>query len=194
MFYKLFNITENTYISYTGVVLTPESHRLLLSKFEGIIPEDWKKYAHHMTINMSDASEGPAKNLIGEKAILKVIAYAMDEKALAVEIRTDIPSHNRVKHVTVATSPIGKPGDSNDLLNWKRIPEFSIEGIIQEVEAIGEAPKPKLIAPPTPPSPDTPEEFVKFLKHKPINVIKMALKNKFPGVVFSDEEIKNLIT
>ena len=171
MFYKLFQLTENTYVAYTGVVLTPESNQFLLNKFKGLIPDGWKTYAHHMTINMKSAVEGPAINLIGLKATLKVIAYSKNEKTLAVEVKTDVPSNNKIKHITIATSPEGKPGDSNDLTDWIRIPEFTLHGTVEEVEGIGEPPKSKVFVPPTPPSPDTPEEFIKFLKHKPLNII-----------------------
>lgn len=193
MFYKLFNITENKYISYTAVVLTRESSDLLIKKFSNITPENWTIHAHHMTINMKEASEGPAAHFVGEKVQLNVISYAINDKALAVGVETNVPSNNKIKHVTIATSPIGKPGDSNDLTEWKPLPQFSIEGIVEEVESEGEAPKPKVFVPPTPPSPDTPEEFIKFLKHKPINVIRIALKNKFPGVSFDDQKIQDLI-
>ena len=194
MFYKMFSLIENSYVAYTAVVLEPESSQFLLDKFRDLVPEGWKKYAHHMTINMKTINDGPANGLLGYKTTLKVVSYAKNDKVLAVEVQTDVPSENKIKHVTIATSPTGKPGESNDLTDWIRLQEVIIlHGTVEEVQGVGEAPKPKLLAPPTPPSPDTPEEFIKFLKAKPLNIIKIALRNKFPGVFFSDEQIQAII-
>ena len=192
MFYQLFKILETQkYISYTAIILLPEARILLLKKLNEIIPVPWEIHCDHMTINMGEASEGPAVEFLGKKVSLKAVAYAISEKALAVEVETEVPSKNKIKHITIATSATGRPGDSNDLTNWKHIPEFFLYGTVEEVEIEGEAPKPKVFVPPTPPSPDSPEDFVKFLKNKPLKVIQMALKNKFPGAFFSDEQITN---
>ena len=190
----MFSLIENSYVAYTAIVLDPESSQILLDKFRDLIPEGWKKYAHHMTINMKTASDGPANGLLGFKPTMKVVGYAKNDRVLAAEVQTDIPSENRMKHITIATAPEAKPGESNDLTDWIRLQEVIIlHGTVEEVQGVGEAPKPKLLAPPTPPSPDTPEEFIKFLKAKPLNIIKIALRNKFPGVFFSDEQIQAII-
>ena len=73
MFYKMFSLIENSYVAYTAIVLDPESSQILLDKFRDLIPEGWKKYAHHMTINMKTASDGPANGLLGFKPTMKVV-------------------------------------------------------------------------------------------------------------------------
>lgn len=124
---------------YTALVLTPESHRLLLATFRDIIPPDWTIYCHHMTINMGDAASGPLANSqfqVGQSAGLTVINYSYDEKVMAAGLQCDVPSSNAVKHITLAVNrPAGgKPFLSNKLTNWQSISPLQLQGTIQEVQ------------------------------------------------------------
>jgi len=49
---QMMNLNEDDKktISYSAVVLDHESSESLLNKFNGEIPDGWKKYGHHMTI------------------------------------------------------------------------------------------------------------------------------------------------
>ena len=123
---------------YTALVLTPESHKLLLASFRDIIPADWTIYCHHMTINMGNASSGPlaGQNLdVGAVAELTVVNYAYDDKVMAAGVATDVPSTNSVKHITLAVNRAGggKPFHSNQLKNWQPTTPLKLRGIIQEV-------------------------------------------------------------
>lgn len=125
---------------YTALVLTEKSHNKLVQRMRDLIPDGWEVVAHHMTINMGNLSNGPLarhRALLGAPESLVVIAWAMDEKVLAVLVESTIPSVNESKHVTVAVNRDagGKPFHSNNLTHWERLPEpFSLRGIIQEVQ------------------------------------------------------------
>jgi hypothetical protein len=122
--------------SYTGVVLNSESRTKLLETF--VTPAQWEVIAHHMTVNLGPAAKGPAPHLLGEEVRMRVVALGRDDKVVAVKVKTDAPSINEVKHVTLAVNRAagGKPFDSNKLKDWKELePEFQIEltGVVTEV-------------------------------------------------------------
>lgn len=110
---------------YTALVLHETDQQLLLEHFRPLIPLEWKHYAHHMTINMGSAENGPAAHLIGQECEVVVRTLGVDEKVIAVGVESDVPSHNAVKHITVAVnvSMGGKPRHSNDLVHWTPLPE-----------------------------------------------------------------------
>lgn len=121
------------HVSYTGIILSNQSKNLLLSTLP--IPEGWERVAHHMTINMGPF-KGP-RELIGRTVKLEAVTFAMDDKVLAVGVKTEIPSTNSVAHITVAVNRAngGKPVMSNALVDWMPLPHtLSLEGTIQEVE------------------------------------------------------------
>ena len=105
---------------YTALKLDEVSHEKLKNELMREIPEGWKIFCHHMTINLGDASQGPAADLVGKTISLKAIQLGKDEKVMAVKVETECPSTNVIKHVTVAVNFAngGKPKDSNDLKNW----------------------------------------------------------------------------
>lgn len=104
---------------YTALVLSDQSRQKLLDEFAGIIPEgekaDWELFAHHMTTNLGGAENGPAKGLLGQSGKAKVVAIGISDKAIAVEVQSDVPSDNARKHITIAVNRAkgGKPKDSN---------------------------------------------------------------------------------
>lgn len=119
-------------ISYTGIILDDISKSKLINLF-GNLPSEWKLLCHHMTINL-----GPAKNpeLVGKEVDMQAVRVASDDKVIAVEVETDIPSKNPIKHITIAINPSagGKAVLSNKLTNWKPITPFLLSGIIKEIE------------------------------------------------------------
>lgn len=189
-FFHLLETIQNSYTSYTAIVLDELSRQLLYKRFNKIIPENWKFIAHHMTINMEGANKGPAALLLNKQAELTGIALASSDKAIAIEVESVVPSLNPVKHITLAVSPSGKPSDSRDLTNWQKIKPIKLNGIVQEVQVQGSPPAIRNTRPQTLPAPSEPEAFVKYLAGKPIEVIQKALKNKFPKNTYTDEEIK----
>lgn len=125
--------TKNKKVSYTGIILSNQSKNLLLSTLP--IPEGWERVAHHMTINMGPF-KGP-RELLGQTVKLEAVTFAMDDKVLAVGVKSDIPSTNSVSHITVAINRTkgAKPVMSNALVDWMPLPHtLTLEGTIQEVE------------------------------------------------------------
>ena len=121
-------------ISYTAVVLDEKSHSTLLQVLGPMIPKDWKIYAHHMTINMGPIDN---KDLLGESAELQVTSFAKDNLVMAVGVNSDIPSTNKIPHVTVAVNVNagGKPFLSNKLTDWKPLGfPLTLTGKVTEVE------------------------------------------------------------
>lgn len=190
-FYRLFRILESTYTSYTGIVLHEFDQKKLLQQFRDRIPHDWVTTGDHMTINIGPASEGPARDMLGQPAEMQVRNIGVSPTAIAVKVETKVPSQNQVKHITLAYGAGGTARDSNDIQKWEPVEPFVIRGTIQEVQKEGEAPKERPIVAPKPPAPNDPVEFIKALAGKPIRVITQALKGKFPHL--SDEEINQLI-
>ena len=119
--------------SYTAVVLHEEHRHKLLMEFS--IPDSWDKIAHHMTINMGAAGQGPAEHLIGQEATLVVATLAYDDRVMAVGVKTEVPSQNQIKHITLAVDRLagGKPFHSNKLINWAPVTPMNLMGIVAEV-------------------------------------------------------------
>ena len=122
-------------ISYSAVVLDDKSHRKLMDKFKNIIPQDWKVYAHHMTINMGEL-EPELKKFLGLPVRLIVNDMAIDDKVLAVGVE-GFYSKNKKPHITLAVNINngGKPRMSNDLTNWKKINKpLYLTGHVKEIQ------------------------------------------------------------
>ena len=69
----------------------------------------------------------------GKVESLKVVSYGWSDKAFAVAVETDVPSTNKIKHVTCAINlnNNGKPVDSNSITNWVNVDEvFDISGVV----------------------------------------------------------------
>lgn len=122
-------------MSYTALVLDPGDHQRLVALFKDKIPVGWTVYAHHMTINMGAPELGPAKDLVGERGLLRVTSFAQDERVMAVGVESEVPSSNAQKHVTLAVNQAGggKPFHSNQLTNWQTVFPLELHGVIQEV-------------------------------------------------------------
>ena len=72
-------------ISYSAVVLDDASHTKLLQEFADIIPNDWKKYAHHQTINMGELNP-EYERYLGMKITLRAVKFGISDKAIAVQV------------------------------------------------------------------------------------------------------------
>ena len=125
------NEDDKKTISYSAVVLDHESSELLLNKFNGEIPDGWKKYAHHMTIALGKAIED--ENLLGSSQILTVTQIGKSDMVMAVRVE-GFPSKNKIPHVTLAVNPEGgKPFMSNKIEEWKDIEPFEITGEVRNI-------------------------------------------------------------
>ena len=127
----MINEDDKKTISYSAVVLDYESSESLLNKFNGEIPDGWKKYAHHMTISLGKAVED--ENLLGSVQTLIVTQIGKSDMAVAVRVE-GFPSKNKIPHVTLAVNPEGgKPFMSNKIEEWKDIEPFEITGEVRNI-------------------------------------------------------------
>ena len=181
---------QTTFVSYTGIVLHSADQQKLIKHVETVIPPGWDVRAHHMTINMKGAEEGPALDWVDKEVELTVKAIARSDKVVAVAVDTEVPSTNQIKHITVAISPEARPVDSNELSNWEPLSPIKLRGIVKEVEQVGEEKQPPK-RPPAQPAPNDPKEFMKMMVGKPPHAIQAALKGKFPHL--DNEEISALM-
>ncbi len=125
------NEDDKKTISYSAVVLDHESSESLLNKFNGEIPDGWKKYAHHMTIALGKAIED--ENLLGSSQTLIVTQIGKSDMVIAVRVE-GFPSKNKIPHITLAVNPEGgKPFMSNKIEEWKDIEPFEITGEVRNI-------------------------------------------------------------
>jgi len=125
------NQEDKKTISYSAVVLDYESSELLLNKFNGEIPDGWKKYAHHMTIALGKAVED--ENLLGSIQTLIVTQIGKSDMVIAVRVE-GFPSKNKIPHITLAVNPEGgKPFMSNKIEEWEDIEPFEITGEVRNI-------------------------------------------------------------
>jgi hypothetical protein len=118
-------------ISYSGVLLDTASRTKLLSMIGGEIPEGWKVFAHHMTINMGPLKD---KDSVGKNAVLTVTHLGLSDMAMAVRV-SGYPSKNDIPHITIAINPNGgKPVMSNNITKWQDIKSFMVSGTVTEVK------------------------------------------------------------
>ena len=121
-------------VLYSCVLLDETSHKQLLSVFGKMIPEGWKEYAHHMTLNMGRIDPKYEQDL-GKEVELNVINYGLDDKVMAVGV-SGYPTNNKIPHVTLAvnTKNGGKPFMSNKLTDWRKIQfSFKLKGVVTEI-------------------------------------------------------------
>lgn len=128
------NIVDDN-ISYSGVILTEESHNKLIKVLKPMIPEGWDIYAHHMTINLGKINSEQKEDL-GKEVVLDVISYGLGEKVMAVGV-SGYPSKNENPHITIAvdTNNGGSPSMSKDIQEWKKLSvKLNVKGVIEEVK------------------------------------------------------------
>jgi Fe-S cluster assembly ATPase SufC len=128
---KIMDAKEASNVIYSAVVLDNKSHDLLLNTFSNLIPDGWKKIAHHMTITLGELKD---KTDIDKDVTLTVTHVGLSDKAMAVVV-TGYRSKNKIPHVTIAINPNdGKAKDSNDITNFKEVKPFEIVGKITEIK------------------------------------------------------------
>ena len=118
-------------ILYSAVVLDKVSHDLLLREFNLSIPDDWKLYAHHMTIQFGKSA--PEQDL-GKEVGLVVNGLGISDMAVAVSVE-GYQSSNERPHITLAINPEGgKPVMSNQITNWKKCQTIKIRGVVTNIK------------------------------------------------------------
>ena len=118
-------------ISYAGVILDEATSEQLLARFESDIPEDWTRYAHHMTVSLGKSIPNQAD--LGTEVTLTVTAVGKSDDAIAVAV-SGYPSRNAIPHITLAVPPGGKPFNSNKITDWHSVEPFEIQGQLQDVK------------------------------------------------------------
>ena len=135
---KSMNTKPKSDVSYSCVLFGNNvSNALLTHDYPIEIPSDWKKYAHHMTINLGELKD---KSDLNRHVALEVFAVGISDKAMAVKVRAqewdkqDI-SKNAIPHITLAINPDGgKPVMSNEITKWQDIKVFTVVGVITEIK------------------------------------------------------------
>ena len=123
---------KETDVLYTCVLLEKASQNVIFHNLEHMIPEDWTRFGHHMTICL-----GPLKDkaFLGTDAMLTVTHVGLSDMAMALRVKTDIKTKNDVPHVTVAINPDGgKPVMSNDITKWQDVRTFILLGKVTEIK------------------------------------------------------------
>jgi predicted kinase len=118
-------------VLYSCVLLDNQSKSTLLSMVGDRIPEGWKVFAHHMTINLGELKE---KADLGTEVTLTVEALGLSDMAMAVRV-SGYQTKNEIPHITVAINPEGgKPSMSNQITKWRPIKTFMIKGVVTEIK------------------------------------------------------------
>lgn len=130
---NMFSEAKTSDVSYSCVLLDKASHNTLLtpSNYNMEVPDGWKIYAHHMTINLGPLKD---KSELGKRVDLTVTKVGMSDMAMAVQVE-GYPSKNAIPHVTIAVNPDGgKPVMSNYITKWQDVKPFVISGVVSEIK------------------------------------------------------------
>jgi predicted kinase len=115
-------------------VLDDNSHAKLIEATKQYIPEGWKIFAHHMTINFGKGLPEDLKGDLDTKKFITATEIGVSDMAIAVKVE-GYHSDNDIPHVTVAvnTAEGGKPVMSNKITNWQPLDSYiSLTGYISE--------------------------------------------------------------
>ena len=126
-------------VLYNAIVLIPKDVITLRNNISKYLSDDektnWKEYFHHQTISLGPCKE-ENKQYLDSTQKLKVIEIGKSDKCVAVRVEElgPVKTANKIPHITCLVSPIGKPMNSNDITDWKKIEEpFIIEGVFKEI-------------------------------------------------------------
>lgn len=122
-------------IAYTAVFLDQTSKEMLQRWFEATTGQTLlgTPHAHHMTIKFKPSDAEIAALPLGQKAKLRVVGWAADDKVQAVVVEPEIPSQKAIPHITVATEGDTPPAYANELLARNVIPfegTLVLEGLV----------------------------------------------------------------
>jgi len=128
------NVDENILpkrVLYSAVILNEKSQTALLDTLKQFLPQGWKTYAHHMTIEFGKGLRNP--NDKGKNVELTANEIGISDKCVAVKV-SGYDSANKIAHITLAVSPDGKPKDSNEIQEWQPIQPIVLYGTIEEIQ------------------------------------------------------------
>ena len=147
-------LTENKKVSYSGVVLDPQSVEALKQAAQEMgVPEGFVHQTkagaplpHHMTIvpfspivHPKGKHDFSADYPVGGQISLQVTHIGFDDRAMAAKVEPPAPISKKVKfpHITIAIPVGGKPFNSNKIPqeNFQPLPQpITVTGIVEEVE------------------------------------------------------------
>lgn len=119
---------NNKQVLYIALVLTEATQTALREVAMRVINElgydgNYQLYCHHMTVAFGKEITPQIKQYAieneGKYFPIEIVSVGYSDKALAVGIKTDCKSLNKIKHVTLCTFGNGKPVESNNITNWK---------------------------------------------------------------------------
>jgi hypothetical protein len=120
---RIIHKPSNNNVRYCGVMLSEESKVILIERLRDVIPVNWKVIANHMTISLGTPQKGVISEYLdthmGVSVNLSATEIGISNDAIAVKINTDIPTKNKIPHITIAVPHGGRPVHSNDIVNWK---------------------------------------------------------------------------
>jgi len=124
-------------ISYTAIILDERSKRKLLNFLGDFIPDNWKIYTHHITLNLG-AAKPEIEPYLNTTARFRIISLGKSDMAIAAGVEIiypNIETSNNIPHITLAVNPNGgKPRMSNDIEKWYPIEtRVYFSGKIEEV-------------------------------------------------------------
>lgn len=124
---------------YTGFVLDPGHEGTI--KLKDMVPEDWKEYAHHMTMIPPPKMKQRLPSDQFFEGCLKVVGIAKNEKVMTAKV--DMGDEllyfkiEGIPHITIATNPEagGRPVMSNEFSedDFEDIEPIEICGKVEEV-------------------------------------------------------------
>lgn len=117
-----------------SLILDDASHKKLVEATKQYIPEGWKVFAHHMTINFGKGLPEDLKGDLGSIKSIRATEIGVSDMAIAVKVE-GYHSDNDIPHVTVAvnTAGGGKPVMSNQITNWEKLENYiNLSGIVSE--------------------------------------------------------------
>ena len=123
-------------IEYTAFVLDDNSHQ----KLAQLAPEDWKVYAHHMTMIPPTEQKQRLPPSQFFEGCIKVVGIARNDKVITAKVDLgDIALYNKiagVPHITIATNAGGKPAMSNEFSDedFEPIEPIVVCGKVEEVQ------------------------------------------------------------
>ena len=107
---------------YYGIFLPRREREILLSLYGKFIPEGWDEYADHCTLihrSMPEAEHIPEDILnlfLGKRVEFDIIGWGKSDVAVALKV--DLPSFNKVAHITLAVAPRHRPVEANQIQKW----------------------------------------------------------------------------
>jgi len=115
------------------LVLDSNSQNKLINVTKEYIPEGWKLYAHHMTINFGKGLPEELRGDLGTTKSVRAVEIGVSDMAVAIRVE-GYHSDNDIPHVTIAVNPNGgKPVMSNKITNWEKLENYiNLSGVVSE--------------------------------------------------------------